>query len=83
MPRYIKLADYRRRAYAAGSAPDPRTLRRRIDSGELPGKREGSGPRAHYYVLVDEETGLEARNLRTVRPVNSLAEKVLAKAVGS
>lgn len=75
MPRYMKLSDYRRLAYADGSAPDPRTLRRRIDAGELPGKREGCGPKAHYYVLVDERTGLEARDLRHIRPVNRLAEK--------
>lgn len=77
MQQYIKLSVYREKAYPQGGAPDARTLRRRIDNGDLPGKREGK----RYYVLVDKRTGLELRRPETVKPVNSLAAKVLAKAL--
>lgn len=77
--RYMKLADYQRSAYAPDSAPTLRTLRRRIDSGILPGKREGT----HYYVLVDAKTGLEAVPPAEIRPVNSLAATVLSRATGA
>lgn len=80
MARYVKLSTYRKRAYHDGEAPDPRTLRKRIDSGELPGKREGSG---HYYVLVDDKTGLEAHVLQHIKPINDLAAQVLSKAQNS
>ncbi|MFI9652801.1 hypothetical protein [Guyparkeria halopsychrophila] len=74
--RHMKLSEYRRQAYTPESRPDERTLRRRIDRGELAGKREGS----RYYVLVDEN-GHEAQYLASVKPVNDLAGQVLAKAI--
>lgn len=80
--RYVKLSAYRKRAFSEGGVPDPRTLRKMIDNGELAGKRMGAGKWARYYVLIDARTGLEAEVLRQIRPVNRLAAAVLEKAAG-
>lgn len=77
MIRYVPLSKYREHAYPPDCRPDCRTLRRRIDRGELPGKLEGH----RYYVRVDG-SGLESRDLSNIRPVNRLAASVIQRAVG-
>ena len=77
MIHFVPLSKYREHAYPPGARPDVRTLRRRIDNGELPGKLEGK----RYYVRVDA-SGLEVRDLSTIRPVNRLAAGVLQRAMG-
>jgi hypothetical protein len=51
MTNLMKITDYRDLRFAAGSAPDLRTLKRLIDDGELAGKRLGK----LYYVEVDKQ----------------------------
>lgn len=43
--RFVKLAEFRRRYFDA-PRPSERTLRRQVESGELPGKRMGK----LYYI---------------------------------
>lgn len=89
-PTWMKLRQYLETAFAAGSRPDPRTVRGQIDRGEIIGERRGTGKRAHYFVLVDAETGLEVKRhqvLATVQssgtvPVNETAARILQKAMG-
>lgn len=83
--KWVPLLTYLRTAYPEGEAPDPRTIRRAIDRQELAGKRSGTGKRAHYYVLVDADTGVEAKQPPTqeeIRPVNHIAEQILKKVAG-
>ena len=63
--RLIPLADFRRNYFADGRAPDPRVIRAWIDSGELPGRRDGR----KYYVgaeSFEQSTG------------NELADRILS-----
>lgn len=87
---WAKLSHYRKTAFPEGGAPDPRTIMRQIDRGEIVGERRGIGKRAPYWVLMDADTGLEVRphqligrkNMDSagVRPVNNAAAKILEKA---
>lgn len=62
--KLMKLSDFRAEFFIAGSAPDVKTLKSDIDSGDLAGVVIG----ARYYVNVDALTG----------PLASLVEKVLS-----
>ena len=48
--KLISLAQYRKKRFVSGSAPDVRTLKKMINEGELAGKQVGK----IYYVEVDE-----------------------------
>lgn len=72
--RLAKLSEFRRMRYAPGSEPSLKTLRARIDRGEIPG---GTVEGKRYYVDLDEferATGMR-RNLEECR--NQLARDPL------
>ncbi|KFA98755.1 hypothetical protein [Vibrio sp. ER1A] len=47
----VKLSEWLKVRFPDGQAPDPRTCRREIDLGTLPGKRIGRT----YYVDMEKE----------------------------
>lgn len=76
-PKKMEVGEYRRVAYA-GRPPDVRTLKGRIDRGEIPGTREGTT----YYVWVNQALQLESapdsRVLSEVSTGNATADRILA-----
>lgn len=50
--KQISINEFRRVRYNPGSAPDPRTIRKWIDSGVILGGRKSTGK---YYVEIDEQ----------------------------
>ena len=53
--KQISINEFRRTRYKAGSAPDPRTIRKWIDKGLILGGRRANGK---YYVEIDKQ-GIE------------------------
>jgi len=75
---YLKLG------FAAGSAPDERTLKGQIDNEIQPGVKvkSGTGNRYTYYIYVDSVTlvpTFPAVQVAHITPVNDLAANVLNK----
>lgn len=48
--KLISLSEYRKKRFTEGSAPDPRTLKKLIENGELQGKQLGKV----YFIEVDD-----------------------------
>lgn len=69
-PQLILLSDYRDERFP-GKKPDPRTLRRAIMNGELPGQKIGG----RFWVDVSAEA--EIRRTGTELTGNDLVDRVL------
>jgi len=63
--RLATIEQFRRGCFAEGSAPDPRTVKRWIDNGEIDGKRV----RGTYYVDLDS-FALKTGNVLADRVLN-------------
>ncbi len=57
--KLMKLSEYRALRYTPNSMPTLKTLRKLVETGVLPGKRQG----ATYYVDVDAEQKLTGNPL--------------------
>lgn len=72
--RLVKLSEFRRMVYVPGSAPALKTLRARIERGDLAG---GTIEGGRYYVDLDEYERATAMRRKLERDRNELARSPL------
>jgi hypothetical protein len=78
--KWVRLSEYLKGSHH-GKPPDPRTVRDQIDRQEIVGKRS-RGTRGHYWVLIDEATGVEVRNVDAHRCGSPIAARIVQKVLG-